>query len=367
MGDIRMKRQADLLVNYSVGVQKGDWVGILGDVSVLPALREVYKAVLAAGGNPSLLLNDGEIDRHFLREADDEQLAWLDPSQTLYYEQADVYIRIGGQTNTRAMSTIPGKRVQKLASNRNRWLSTRLHRAAEGDFRWVGAWHPNEASAQEANLSLEEYADFVYGTMFCDKEDPIAEWTRVREEQSGKVSWLKGKDKVVLKGPNIDLSLSIKGRDFINCCGLRNMPDGEIFTGPVETSANGWVRFSYPSIVGGRAVSGIEVKFEDGKVVEATAKENDELLQAQLNTDAGARYLGEFAIGTNFGINKFTSNILFDEKIGGTVHMAVGMGYPETGSQNRSAIHWDMICDMRNDSTIHVDGELFYQNGAFVV
>lgn len=367
MNDIRLTRLANLLVNYSTAVKKGDWVGILGDVSALPALREIYTAVLKAGGNPSLLIDDEYTKRQFLREADDDQLAWLDPMHTLYYDKADVYIRIGGIPNTRAMSTISGKRVQKLASIRSPWLSTRLNRAAEGNFRWVGAWSPNEASAQEANLSLEEYADFLYGAMFCDKDDPVAEWTRVRNAQQGKVDYLKGKESVTLKGPNIDLSLSIKDRGFVNCSGLRNMPDGEIFTGPVEESVNGWVRYSYPSIVGGRAVSGIELRFEDGKVVQATAKENDELLQAQLNTDAGARYLGEFAIGTNFGINKFTSNILFDEKIGGTVHMAVGMGYPETGSKNRSAVHWDMICDMRTDSEIHVDGELFYKNGDFVV
>ena len=367
MNDIRLTRLADLLVNYSTNVKKGDWVGILGDVTALPALREIYSAVLKAGGNPSLFLDDETMKRQFLREADDDQMAWLDPMHTLYYDKADVYIRIGGVGNTRAMSTIPGKRVQKLAEHRRSWLSTRLNRAAEGNFRWVGAWYPNEGSAQEANLSIEEYADFLYGAMFCDKQDPVAEWTRVRNEQQGKVDYLKGKEHVTLKGPNIDLSLSIKERGFVNCSGLRNMPDGEIFTGPVEESVNGWVRYSYPSIVGGRAVSGIELKFENGKVVQATAKENDDLLQAQLNTDAGARYLGEFAIGTNFGINKFTSNILFDEKIGGTVHMAVGMGYPETGSKNRSAVHWDMICDMRTDSEIHVDGELFYKNGAFVI
>lgn len=367
MSDNRLTRLASLLVNYSTAVKPGDWVGILGDVSVLPALREVYAAVVKAGGNPSLLIDDAAMQRIMLREGSKAQFDWLDPALTKYFDEADVYIRIGGSPNTRAMSTIPGKRVQELAVARRSWLATRLDRAARGEFRWVGAWYPNEASAQEANLSIEEYADFVYGATFCDHDDPIARWQQVRDEQEGKVAYLKGKDRVVLKGPNIDLSLSIKEREFVNCAGARNMPDGEIFTGPVEDSVNGWVRFSYPSIVGGRAVSGIELTFKDGKVVEASAKENDDLLQAQLNTDAGSRYLGEFAIGTNFGINRFTSNILFDEKIGGTVHMAVGTGYPETGSKNRSTIHWDMICDMRTDSEIHVDGDLFYKNGQFTV
>jgi aminopeptidase len=367
MSDIRVQRLANVLVNYSTEVKPGQWVGILGDVLALPAVREVYEAVLRAGGNPSVFLSDEAMLRTFLREANDDQIDWLDPAMSLYYEQADVYIRIGAQGNTRALTNIPGKRMQQVQAARSSWLDTRLDRAARGEMNWVGTLYPTEASAQEANMSLEEYEDFVYGATFCDREDPVAAWRELHATQQEKVDWLKGKQQVTLKGPNVDLSLSIAGRVFLNAGGNRNMPDGEIFTGPVEESVNGWIRFDYPSIVGGRAVKGIELKFEQGKVVQASAEENDDLLQAQLNTDAGARYLGEFAIGTNFGINKFTGSILFDEKIGGTIHCAIGRGYKETGSKNESAVHWDMICDMRNDSEIHVDGELFYKNGAFVV
>ncbi|MEO8608960.1 MAG: aminopeptidase [Chloroflexota bacterium] len=367
MADIRLERLANVLVDYACAVKPGMWVGILGDVVTLPALRAVYKEVLRYGGNPSLFISDETMDRAFLRDANDDQLAWLDPSMSLYYEKADIYIRIGSSTNTRAMTNIDPKRVQKRNAARHPWLDTRLNRAARGEFEWVGTWYPAEASAQEANMSLEEYENFVYGATFCDHDDPAGEWRKLSMLQQKKVDWLKGKKHVRLQGPHAELELSIEERTFVNSDGHKNMPSGEIFTGPVEDSVNGWVRFSYPSIVAGRAVAGIELKFENGKVVSAAAESNDDLLQAQLNTDAGARYLGEFAIGTNFGINKFTGNILFDEKIGGTVHMAVGMGYPETGSKNRSAVHWDMICDMRNDSTIHVDGELFYKNGEFVV
>ncbi|MFQ3647644.1 MAG: aminopeptidase [Anaerolineae bacterium] len=365
--DPRIERYADLLVNYSTSVQKGEWVGIIGDVEALPALRAVYAHVLAAGGNPSLMLIDETSERHFARHATDEQIQWLDPMQSLYYDRADVYIRIRGSANTRAMTSIPGTRVQQIAKARQIWLDTRLSRAAQGQFKWVGTIFPTQAHAQEANMSLEEFEDFVYSAMFCDQDDPKAAWAQLGRNQQGKVDYLNGKKHIRCVGPNIDLTLSIEGRKFINCCGLNNMPDGEIFTGPVEESVNGWVRFSYPSLVSGRAVSGIELKFVDGKVVEAHAEQNDELLQAQLNTDAGARYLGEFAIGTNFGINKFTSNILYDEKIGGTIHMAIGRSYAETGGKNQSAVHWDMICDMRTDSEIYVDGELFYRNGDFTV
>jgi aminopeptidase len=367
MTDVRLQRLANVLVDYACAVKPGMWVGILGDVVTLPALRAVYAEVLKYGGYPTLFISDEYMTRHFVRAASDDQIAWLDPSMSLYYEKADIYIRIGSSSNTRAMTTIDPKRIQKITAARKSWLDTRLGRSAKLEFEWVGTWYPTEASAQEANMSLEEYENFIYGSMFLDHEDPAGEWRKLAAMQQVKVDWLKGKKQVKLQGPNADISLSIDGRTFINSDGHKNMPSGEIFTGPVENSVNGWIKFDYPSIVAGRAVSGIELKFENGKVVQARADSNDDLLQAQLNTDDGARYLGEFAIGTNFGINRFTGNILFDEKIGGTVHMAIGMGYPETGSVNKSAVHWDMICDMRNDSTIHVDGELFYKNGQFVV
>ncbi len=366
MSDIRRKKLADLLVNYSTTVQPGDWVGLLGDFTSLTILRDVFEAVIDAGGHPTLLIDDSQMQRYFLRNASDEQMTWIDPSLKLYTEQADVYIRVGAPENTRAMSNISAGRLREQRAAQSEILQTRLERSARGKFRWVGALYPTQASAQEANMSLEEYEDFVYGACFCDVDDPAAEWRKLSEMQQHKVDFLDGKDRLLLRGPNIDLELSIAGRTFINSDGKRNMPSGEIFTGPVEDSVNGWVRFSYPAIVGGRAVSGIELRFVDGKVTEASAEMNEDLLHAQLDTDAGARYLGEFAIGTNFGINQFTGMILYDEKIGGTVHMAVGMGYPETGSVNKSAIHWDMICDMRTDSEIYVDDELFYRDGVFV-
>ena len=216
-------------------------------------------------------------------------------------------------------------------------------------------------------MSLEEFEDYVYGTTFADEEDPIARWLEIHEQQQRLVDWLKGKKRVEVKGPNVNMTLSIEDRIFVNSDGKNNMPSGEIFTGPVEDSAKGWVRFTYPAVNAGREVEGIELQFEDGKVVKASAKKNDAYLNTMLETDPGARFLGEFAIGTNKKINRFIKNILFDEKIGGTIHMAVGAGYPETGSKNRSSIHWDMICDMKDGGEITVDGELFYRSGEFMI
>jgi aminopeptidase len=209
--------------------------------------------------------------------------------------------------------------------------------------------------------------DFFFRTVFADQEDPIEPWVEMRAQQEKLVEWLKGHKRVEVKGPQVDLKLSIEDRRFISCHGDENIPDGEIFTGPVEDSVEGWVRFSYPAIFMGREVSGVELRFEDGKVVQAKAEKNEEYLHTVLEMDSGAKYLGEFAIGTNYAIDRFTKNILFDEKIGGTMHMALGFGYPESGSKNQSALHWDMITDMKDGGEIRIDGELFYQSGEFKV
>ena len=215
-------------------------------------------------------------------------------------------------------------------------------------------------------MSLADYREFVFGAMMLNEADPVAYWKQVGQELQKLVDWLKGRERVVLKGSNVDLQMSVKERVFIPCDGQLNFPDGEIFTGPVEDSVDGWVRFKYPAIEYGQEVTDIQLWFEHGRVVKETASKNQELLTSQLNSDAGARSLGEFGIGTNYGITRFTKNMLFDEKMGGTIHLAVGAGYPESGSKNESGIHWDMLCDM-NDAEIHVDGDLFYRNGKPVV
>ena len=270
--DIRLQRLAQILVNYSTEVKPGQWVGILGDVAAVPALRAVHAEVVRAGGNPSVIISDEAMTRQFLREANDAQFDWLDPMQTLYYDNADVYIRVTATNNTRAMTTIDAARNQKLQKARSKWLDTRMQRAFEGKFRWVGTMYPTEAFAQEAGMSLEEYENFLYHATFADLDDPVARWREMGASQQQKVDWLAGRKQVRVQGPNADLTLSIEGRKFLNACGNANMPDGEIFTGPVEESVNGWIRFTYPSIVAGRAVEGIELQFDQGKVIGASAR-----------------------------------------------------------------------------------------------
>ncbi len=365
MTDPRVEKLAQTLVEYSAAIKPGDKVSLTGDVSGLPLIREVYKRAVLAGAYIVLDIQDNYASDFLIRHGTDAQLQWVSPKTHWRSEESDVSITIRSTTNTRLSSSADPQRETLHARAIRPVTDIRGVRTERGEHRWTLAQFPTEAYAQEADMSLEEFEDFVYHATFCDQPDPVKCWNDLRDSQQKYVDWLKGRKQVVVRGPNIDMRLSIEGRTFINSDGLRNMPSGEIFTGPVEDSVNGWVRFTYPAIRQGRQVEGIELKFDQGKVVSATARKNEAFLLANLDSDPGARYLGEFAIGTNYGINRFTGNILFDEKIGGTLHMAVGNGYLETGSKNKSSVHWDMICDMRTDSEITVDGDLFYKDGQF--
>ncbi|HEY75682.1 MAG TPA: aminopeptidase [Thermoflexia bacterium] len=367
MGDPRVERLAAVLVRYSTHIEPGDLVLIRGMPAAEPLLLAVYEEVLKAGGHPHLQVGLSGVEEAFFRLASDEQLEFISPLQKMIIEEFDALISVRSHTNTRELSGIDPARQRRHNKAMAPLMKTYMQRGATGELKWVGTLYPTPAYAQEADMSLRDYEDFVYRACFCDQEDPVARWQEVHDMQQRLVEWLRGKKEVKIKGPNADLTLSIEGRVFINSDGHHNMPSGEIFTGPVEDSAEGWVRFTYPAITGGREVEGIELWFEKGRVVKATAEKNEEYLLQMLDTDPGARYLGEFAIGTNNGIQRFTKNILFDEKIGGSFHLAVGAGYPETGSKNESAIHWDMICDMRDGGEIYVDGELFYRSGEFMI
>jgi aminopeptidase len=367
MSDPRMEKLANVLVNYSTRVKKGDFVWVRGDIPGLPLVNEVVRQVLIAGGLVEVNLVSDDLAETRLRGSSEEQLTWVSPVDKLLTEDADVWISIWAPTNTRALSGIDPERQRLRQRSRRELMETYMRRSAEGGLRWVVSNYPCLALAQDADMSLSEYEDFVYAATFADQPDPMGCWQAIHDEQERLVEWLKGKKDVTVRGPNAELTLSVAGRTFINCYGDKNMPDGEIFTGPVEDSANGWIRFTYPAIEGGREVEGVELEFKNGRVVSARAKKNEQFLLAMLDSDEGARYLGEFAIGTNFGIKHFTRSILFDEKIGGSLHMALGAGYPETGSQNQSGIHWDFICDMQDQSEIWVDGDLFYKNGKFMV
>jgi aminopeptidase len=364
--DLRVHKFAKVLVEHSARVAPGDRVLIEATTAAEPLVRELFVQILEKGGHPHPLISFPGQEESFLLHASDSQLEFVPTFMKLAYDQFESRIRIHSSMNTRALSNMDPAKLQKRGKVTGLITETQMRRGAEGVFKWVTTLYPTNAYAQDAGMSLQEYEDFVFNAVHANEDDPISYWKSTAVEQQKAIDFLANKDIVTLRGPNVDLSLSIKGRRFMNSTGVYNMPDGEIFTGPVEDSVNGWVRFTYPAIYGGVAVEGAELIFNRGRVEQAKADKNQDYLIKMLESDSGARYLGEFAIGTNFDINRFTGNILFDEKIGGTFHMALGAGYPETGSHNKSSIHWDMICDLRTDSEIHVDGELFYKNGEFV-
>jgi aminopeptidase len=325
-----------------------------------------YPYVLVRG-YPSYLPGLEGLDYILYSEANDDQLSHVDFISRKVLEDFDVSILVYTAYNTRSLSNIEPNRMKIHRQAYKDVIKTYFERTASGDLRRVDSYYPCDALAQEADMSLEEYTNFIFSTTYCDTDNPVGKWKEIHQEQGLLVDWLKGKKKVEVTGPDIDLKFSIEERSFSNGDGKENMPCGEIFTGPVEDSVNGWVRFSYPAIYTGLEVQGVELKFKDGKVVEASAEKNQDFLNAMLETDAGSRYLGEFGIGTNSKITRFMKDILFDEKIKGTVHFALGAGYPETGSVNESAIHWDMICELRNGGQILVDDEVFFEDGEFKI
>jgi aminopeptidase len=367
MTDIRVSKLADLMVNYSVAVKPGERVAINGNTTAEPLLKEIYIAVLKAGGYPLMMLGLPGMDEIFYSYASDDQLRYMHEPLKSIIETYDVRISVLSEVNTRSLSSVDSAKTVLYSQSHAEMSRIMLRRAAEGTLRWTLTLFPTNAFAQDAEMGLREYEDFVYTACMPDLDDPISYWRRFSAWQERIAQWMTGKKMVHVTGPDTDLRVNIEGRSFINCDGHENMPDGEVFTGPVEDGVEGHVRFSYPAIYQGREVTGVQLWFEKGRVVKATAEKNEEFLLKTLDTDEGSRRVGEFAIGTNEGIQRFHREILFDEKINGSFHMAVGAGYPESGSRNESAIHWDMICDLRKGGQITVDGKLIYENGRFVI
>ncbi len=366
--DQRIYNFARILVEYSTQVKPGDKVGITSSTAAEPLMRALLSLVLANGGYPHLLLDVADQEEIYYQFAQDMQLEFTPLLHQKVFEEFDVLIKVRAETNTRALSAIDPARQALRQKATARLIAAQMRRGGAEELRWMSTQYPTPAYAMEAGMGYQAYQEFFYDACHASGSgDPVDYWLQVKARQEEIINRIQGHERVTLRGPNVDLSLSIKDRIFKNACGINNMPDGEIYTGPVEDSAQGWVRYTYPAMTQGKIVEGIELSFENGRVVKASARENEALLLTMLEMDSGARYLGEFAIGTNYEIDRFTKSILFDEKIGGSFHMALGASYPETGGRNKSMIHWDMICDLRQDSEIRVDGELVYRNGEFTI
>ncbi|MGB3634486.1 MAG: aminopeptidase [Rubrobacteraceae bacterium] len=360
MRDERLDRLARVLVDYSIEVGEGDQVLLSGGSAAEPLIKALYTRLLQTGATPIPLVGLPGMQELFFEHAGEHHYEQTPPITRAIYEQADAFISIMAPTNTRALANVDPSKQQALGKR-----DQQLREIVMRKERWILTLFPTEALAQESDMGLEEYEDFVFSAMALDKEDPARFWQQKSDEQAKLKERLEQAREIRLSGPETDLTLSVEGRTFINSAGKRNMPCGEVFTGPVEDSANGTVYFGVPSAVAGREVSGVRFRFEDGKVVEATAEKGEDYLLSMLDADEGARYLGELGIGTNYGIPRPTKNILFDEKLGGTVHLAVGKSYEETGGKNDSSVHWDLICDL-HEGEIHADGELIQRNGEFI-
>ncbi len=367
MRDPRVDNLARILVRYSTEVKEGETCVIEGATAGEPLIAAVYEQVLEAGGQPVLALSlQGQLPAFFER-ASDAQLEWVSPLAEWVAEEADCRIAVGADTNTRELSGVEPERQMKRRAATRRLMDVVMQRSAEGGHRWVYTLFPTEAYAADAEMSLSRFEDFYYSACLADKPDSIDAWARASEECVRLAEWIQGREEVRVTAPGTDIRLGIAERKFIVADGKRNMPDGEFFTAPIEDAVDGEVAFHLPAMVGGREVAGVRLRFDSGKVVDATAERGEEYLISLLDTDEGARRLGELGIGTNYAIDRGTRDVLLDEKIGGTVHMAVGASYPECGGSNQSAVHTDLVCDLRQEGRIEVDGEPFQENGRFLV
>ena len=365
MVDQRIEKLAKLSVHYSVDLKPKEKVLVQGSELAFPLINEIYKECLLSDAYPLIIANL-DVQYTFYRYAKEHQLKFISPFRKFMVENMDVSIGVWCQPNPKGLTNIDPQKIRTHRASGRELMEIFFKRTAEGKLKWTGLPYPINAQAQEAGMSLPEYEDFVYSSCLVDKEDPIAEWKKIRKRQEKICEFLNQASEIRIVGEDTDLTFRVKGRKWINCSGEENMPDGEVFTGPIEDSANGRVRFTFPGIYSGREVEDITLTFKDGKVVKASAVKGDELLQQLLKIE-GADRIGEAAIGTNYGITRFTKNMLFDEKMGGTIHMALGASIPESGGLNKSALHWDILKDMKKGGEIYADNKLFYKNGKFLI
>ncbi len=362
------EKLAKLVVNYSVKVQKDDKVTIIGGVDSADLAREIYLEVVKAGGHViNTRIGIPGIAELFYKNAQDHQIKYQNPISKVMIEEVDKTINIFSSTNRKALASVDpaklmmareaGKELQKLYSDR----------VAKGEIDWVICPFPAPAFAQEGNMGTFEYKEFVYNALALNEENPVEHWEKMKEEQAVIVEILNKGKELRIVGEDTDLTLGIEGRNWINACGDKNLPDGEVFTSPIEDAVNGTIRFTYPGIYMSKEVENIWLKFKDGKVIESSASKGQEVLDKVLEVE-NADILGEVAIGTNYGIQRFTKNMLFDEKMGGTIHLALGNGFKEIGSKNESTIHWDILKDMKSeDSVIYLDGKEIYKAGKWLI
>lgn len=367
MSDPYLDKMAQVMTRYSLDIKQGHNVLIVGGIEGSQLMLDIYKEVLKLGAYPTILPSIYYDVELFYKYANEDQLTHVNPLVKYAYENFDALIQVISQRNTKNLSGVDPKRISLRNSAHKDLFKVVSEREAKGEFQWVLTEFPTDSIAQEASMSLADFREFMFKACLVNKDDPVSEWKRISAEQQKICEWLDGREEFKYVGLDTDLEFSIKGRKWINCDGKRNFPDGEVFTCPVEESVNGDIRFTYPLIYQGNEIEDVKLKFVDGEVAAFSAAKGESLLKEIIATDEGSNKVGEIAIGTNYGIDRFTKNILFDEKIGGTVHLALGLSAEPTIGKNISSIHLDILKDMRDGGKIFADGELFYENGRFLI
>lgn len=366
MNDPRIEKLARVLAEYSLGLKPRDVVSVQGEAGSAPLIEAFYRAAMRRGAFVVPEVGLKRLVEIFYEEASTEQLEWLSPFALQKARKADAMLRIAPSENPRALSRVDPRRIAASTAARKSLNKITSDRAASGALRWTLTQWPCDSVAREAGMGLDEYIDFVFQAGNLDDADPVRTWQRISARQQALADYLNTASTVRIVAEDTDVSFSLKGRRWLNSDGQRNFPDGEVYTGPVEESVEGWIKFSFPAVRAGRDVEGVRLKFSEGRVVKAEAEKGQDYLRAMLATDPGASYVGEAAVGTNYSITRFTRNTLFDEKIGGSIHLALGSGFPDTGNKNRSGLHWDMVCDLRGGGELYADGVLFQKNGRFL-
>jgi aminopeptidase len=365
--DPRVARLGELAVSYSLGLQPGQVLRVDAPPVAAPLAVEIYRAALAAGAHPYVDLQLERLPELMLAEGSDEQLDYVSPIARAEIEQVDALVTIWSESNTRALTNADPARQQRLFAAQQELAKVRWARMSRGELAWLGVLFPTEAHAQDAEMSLDEYERFVYRACHVEEaDDPVAHWLGVRDELGARAEALAEARELRVVGPGTDLRVRVEGRRWMAADGHYNMPDGEIFTSPLEAHTEGEVSFTFPALFHGREVTEIRLRFEGGEVVRAEAARGREYLDSLLAMDDGARRLGEVAFGMNYEVDRFTQNTLFDEKIGGTMHFALGSAFKEVGGENESSLHWDLVCDLREEGEVYADGELVWRAGRFL-
>jgi aminopeptidase len=357
---VNADRFAALLVDYCLEVRAGQQILIRSTTLAAPLLLALQRAVLERDAWPLVRPSLPDQEAQFWAAARDVHLDAFPATDLTEAQGIDAFLRIDAPENTRALAAVDPARLARALRAREPIREATLAR------RWCGTIWPTPAGAQQAGLSTSDFTAFIARTLFLDRDDPVAAWSALSESQARLISRLSTCSEVRIEGEGTDLTVDVSGRTWVNSDGRRNMPSGEVFTGPIETSASGRIHYSIPTSPRGLEVAGISLEFREGVVVSARAERGDDVLQAMLASDDGARRLGEIGIGTNFGVDRAIGSTLVDEKMGGTVHLALGRSYPETGGTNESAVHWDMICDLRQGGRLTADGEPILVDGRFV-